>query len=713
VILISFNLWLEYYLRKSLEQEFNKSLNAIVTIGNVDMKFLSGQIVIEDFVLVGKNEFSKDTLISCGSIIAEPGEFDSKTSTLNFKRLIADNLTIKTVIVESGKSNWDNLIVEQDSSNNESAEQTKLFLEKLIITDGLLEYEDRTNKTFFSLRDIDLVMSFTDDSTNSTADFNFNAAFFKDSVNFVNLKSSGNLKNNESETNLDANLFVGKIPVKINATIPNDSLKNTKTRVEALADFDGLSFSNSYSSGFVKFNLNFADNYSSGQLEIEADSLEFSEADSSSVFFANFKFNVDFKMTDRLNLLVELRDCFILSNSTDTLSGKFLLNLSESNLKIESGLNGKIDIEIPFSNFGDFEGSFILKTQINSDLNYFCDAKSENSEGQLKINSRVSNPYFKISELEMLFVKNNFSSIVNLNSRIFNAKIDCEITDFLNYFNAGTIKGDINFDLDRIIFPSVEEDTNSFTNNIKFSKETVRVVFPKSFELNLLLNIDTISIDDFHIYKFANQIVLSPELISFKSDNIEIGKGTLQYELNVSKEENDTVYYSMFKLRSFDLAYFSKKDSPIEGILEVDFENTLYNYSSDMQNSGLNVVSLKGFKKPVSFLKEYGIEESSLTISDFDMVADLYSDSIKIQPFTLNVNMLQTAISGSYNYSKDDISISILLDAPETYLSPEIKIALAVFSEKSAVKLPKKKGRIIKHLKIAGSMSKPSFVIFE
>jgi hypothetical protein len=36
-----------------------------------------------------------------------------------------------------------------------------------------------------------------------------------------------------------------------------------------------------------------------------------------------------------------------------------------------------------------------------------------------------------------------------------------------------------------------------------------------------------------------------------------------------------------------------------------------------------------------------------------------------------------------------------------------------MFSEKSALKLPKKKGRIIRHLKIAGSLSKPNFIVFE
>jgi hypothetical protein len=116
---------------------------------------------------------------------------------------------------------------------------------------------------------------------------------------------------------------------------------------------------------------------------------------------------------------------------------------------------------------------------------------------------------------------------------------------------------------------------------------------------------------------------------------------------------------------------------------------------------------------PVNFLREYGINEDNLTISDFDMIADLYSDSVRIQAFTLNINKLQAAISGSYNYSKDDLSLSVLLDAPENYLSPEIKIALAMFSEKSAVKLPKKNGRIIRHLNIAGNIQSPKFKIFE
>jgi hypothetical protein len=706
-------MWFEYYLRKSLEKEFNKSLNAVVTIGNVDMKFLSGQIVIEDFVLVGKNEFSKDTIISCGSIIAEPGEFDSKTSTLKFKRLIADNLTVKTVIDESGNTNWDNLIIEQDSSSSENEEQTKLFLEKLIITDGLLEYEDRTNQTFYSLRDIDLVMSFADDSAHFAADYKFSAAFFRDSVNFVDLRLYGNLKSSESETNLVADLFVGKVPVKLNASIPADSIAESHTKVEALVDFNGKNFENAFSSGTLLLNLDFTQSFSSLNLKIEADSLEFSKPDSSSLFFADFKVNSKFKMTDKLNLLFEVSDCFILTNSTDTLSGDFVMNLSDSALKIDSDLNGKINLEIPFSNFGDFASSFIFKTQINSDLNYYCDAKSEKSEGQLKAISKCSNPYFKISKSELLFSENKFSSAISVDSEFFIAEMNCEISDFINYFNDGTVKSIVNMDMDRLNIPSSKKSKDYLVKNRKHSVEMAKINFPKALELSLLINIDTISIDNLYIYNFVNQIVLSPELLSIKSNKTEIGSGALQYEVSVRKEDNDTVYYSMFNLSKFDLSYFLQKDSKITGILEVDSENTLYNKSSEKQNAGQNLVSLKGFRMPVSFLEEYGIDEDNLVISDFDMVTDLYPDSIIIQPCTLNINKLQAAISGSYNYSKDDLSVSVLLDAPESYLSPEIKIALAVFSEKSAVKIPKKKGRIIRHLKIAGDFSSPKFKIFE
>ncbi|MDD3687784.1 MAG: hypothetical protein PHE56_13595 [Bacteroidales bacterium] len=713
VILISFNMWFEYYLRKSLEKEFNKSLNAVVTIGNVDMKFLSGQIVIEDFVLVGKNEFSNDTIISCGSIIAEPGEFDSKTSTLNFKRLIADNLAVKTVIAESGNTNWDNLIIEQDSSSTDQEEQMKLFLEKLIITDGFLEYEDRSNHTSYSLRDIDLVVSFDDDSTFSTADYKFSAAFFQDSVNFVDLRLYGSLKSSESETNLVADLFVGKVPVKLNASIPADSVAESITKVEALVDFSGLNFENAFSSGSLLLNLDFTQSFSSLNLKIDADSIKFSKPDSSSLFFADFKLKSNLKMIDRPKLMVEFSDCFIISHSVDTLSGDFLLNLSDSTLKIDSDLNGKINLEIPFSNFGDYKGTLIFKTQIESDLTYYCNSKSEKSEGKINAVSKLSNPYFKILNYELLFSESKFTSAIKLDSDFIFAEFNCVISDFLSYFNYGTVKTVANIDVGRIKIPKREETKGDFFKNVKYSEDPTEIAFPKFIQLDLQINIDTISIGNFYIYNFVNQIYLSPEFLTIKSNRTEIGSGSLQYEVSVRKEDNDTIYYSMFNLSNFDLAYFSKKDSKIAGVIEINSENTLYNKSSAMKNSGQNLVSLKGFKMPVNFLKEYGIDEDALVISDFDLVINLYSDSIKIQPNTINVNKVQAAISGTYNYYKDDISVRILLDAPESYLSPEIKIALAMFSEKSPVKLPKKKGRIIRHLNIAGSLKSPKFKIFE
>jgi hypothetical protein len=448
-------------------------------------------------------------------------------------------------------------------------------------------------------------------------------------------------------------------------------------------------------------------------LKIEADSLEFSKPDSSSLFFADVKLNSNLKMNDRPKFLVEFSDCFILSNGNDTLSGDFILNLSDSTLKIDSDLYGKISVEIPFSSFGDFEGSFIFKTQIESDLNYYCDSKSEKSEGRINAISSLSNPYFKILNYELLFSENKFTSAIKLDSDFIFAEFICVLSDFLSYFNYGTVKTVANLDVGRIKIPKGEETKGDFFKNVKYSEDPTEIFFPKFIQLDLLINIDTISIDNLQIYKFVNQIVVSPELLSIKSNKTEIGSGALQYEVSVRKEDNDTVYYSMFNLSKFDLSYFSQKDSKITGILDVDSENTLYNKSSAKKNSGQNLVSLKGFKMPVNFLKEYGIDEDALVISDFDLVINLNSDSIKIQPCTININKVQAAISGSYNYSQDDISVSVLFDAPDSYLSPEIKIALAVFSEKSDVKLPKKKGRIIRHLNIAGSLKSPKFKIFE
>jgi hypothetical protein len=207
------------------------------------------------------------------------------------------------------------------------------------------------------------------------------------------------------------------------------------------------------------------------------------------------------------------------------------------------------------------------------------------------------------------------------------------ISDFLSYFNDGSIKTVANLDVNRIKIPNGEETKGNLLKNVGYSNDPTEIVFPKFVQLDLQINIDTISIDNFHIYNFVNQIFLSPELLSVKSNKTEIGCGVLQYEVSVRIEDNDTVYYSMFNLSKFDLSCFAQKESKIAGVIEVDSKNTLYNKSSAKKNSGQNFVSLKGFKMPVNFLKEYGIDEEALTISDVDLVVDLYSDSIRIQPY--------------------------------------------------------------------------------
>ncbi|EJX00564.1 outer membrane assembly protein [gut metagenome] len=145
-----------------VKKEGNKMLNAQFDFSHLSISLLrhfpQASVTLEDFWLKGTGTFANDTLVKAGKV----------TAAVDVLSLLGDNgfdisevsiadTRLKAIVLPDGKANWD--IMKPDTSatteENSESEETSAFrikLQKLIIKDMDLIYDDRQSKMLADIR---------------------------------------------------------------------------------------------------------------------------------------------------------------------------------------------------------------------------------------------------------------------------------------------------------------------------------------------------------------------------------------------------------------------------------------------------------------------------------------------------------------------------------------------------------------------------------
>lgn len=144
-----------------VKKEINKQLNATVDFKDVKLSLLrhfpKATISIKGLSVVGKGEFSKDTLIVADRIDATAGLFSViKGKNIKVYGLYASQPRIHLLVNQFGRMNWD---IAKSSNSTETQTDTtasdfKMQLKKYKITNGYLQYEDKNANTYLELDDL-------------------------------------------------------------------------------------------------------------------------------------------------------------------------------------------------------------------------------------------------------------------------------------------------------------------------------------------------------------------------------------------------------------------------------------------------------------------------------------------------------------------------------------------------------------------------------
>lgn len=144
-----------------VKREINKQLNATVDFKDVKLSLLrhfpKATITIKGLTIVGKGEFSNDTLLAAEKLDATAGLFSVlKGKDIKVYGLYASNPRIHLLVNQFGRANWD---IAKTSSSTSGATDTsvanfKLQLKKYKISNGYVEYKDKNAGTYIELEQL-------------------------------------------------------------------------------------------------------------------------------------------------------------------------------------------------------------------------------------------------------------------------------------------------------------------------------------------------------------------------------------------------------------------------------------------------------------------------------------------------------------------------------------------------------------------------------
>jgi hypothetical protein len=135
-----------------VKKEINKSLTAKVDFKDVSLSlfrhFPEISIVLEDFTIIGTNEFARDTLIATKSLNASVNLLSViKGKNIKVYGVFLESPRIHALVNKKGKANWDIAKEKTDTTTlaDTSASAFKMTLQQYAITNGYVYYNDETS----------------------------------------------------------------------------------------------------------------------------------------------------------------------------------------------------------------------------------------------------------------------------------------------------------------------------------------------------------------------------------------------------------------------------------------------------------------------------------------------------------------------------------------------------------------------------------------
>lgn len=174
------------------KSEINKRLNATVDFKDFGLSFFSNfpylSINIDKISVTGKNDFSKDTLITLKELQVAVNVMNViNGEKIEIKKIILDEPNIHAINLEDGRSNWDIVIPDTvpETAPDTAKSSFQLRLSKIKVIKANIRYDDKKSSNFVTLNEL----NFTGAGDLSADNFEFETGTEIEKINFIQGKT--------------------------------------------------------------------------------------------------------------------------------------------------------------------------------------------------------------------------------------------------------------------------------------------------------------------------------------------------------------------------------------------------------------------------------------------------------------------------------------------------------------------------------------------
>lgn len=206
-----------------VKKEGNKMLNAQFDFKDLNISlfrnFPQASVTLEDFWLKGTGEFANDTLVQAGEVTAAINLFSLfGDSGYDISKIFIEDTRLHAIVLPDGRPNWDIMkpdtaAVEETPAQEEEASPFKVKLQRFVIKNMNLIYDDRQGKMYADIQDFNAICAGDLGSERTTLQLEAETKSLTYKMNGIPFLANANIS---AKMNVDADLVNNKYTLKDN-----------------------------------------------------------------------------------------------------------------------------------------------------------------------------------------------------------------------------------------------------------------------------------------------------------------------------------------------------------------------------------------------------------------------------------------------------------------------------------------------------------------
>ena len=715
VIMISIPLLFSGKIESLAKTEANKMLNGEFDFSSLDISlfknFPKASLTLNNFWIKGADEFSNDTIAKGKELTATINLFSLFGDNYKIDRVILKEATLKAVIAENDKVNWDILketdqAPSQETSSEESGDFS-LELNQFTLDDLTILFDNRKDKELMSINHLQLNLKGDLSSDHTTLNISAETPSISYNVNGLALVNSISLK---TKINLDADLKNNKFTFNKNE-IQLNAIKASLDGWVALQDDDAIEMDLNLNTDKIDFKqilslipALYTNDFKGLKTEGQATLAAYAKGTYKGENLPNFNLKLDVKdasfrypalptAVEQINVFAEIDNPGGSADATTIVINPLGLSIAGNPFKVTANVTNPIsDPAFKMTANGILDLGRIkdvypledmeLNGVINANLSVAGKSSDIEKERYEQINAsgtvKLSDMVLNTSTLKDLKINQSLLTFSPENLKLSETKvefgkndltIDSQLQNYIGYFMHGsTIKGSLNvssnyLNLDDFGMSDETDEQAEQTDSV-----TTTILIPKNIDFNMNANFKEVLLAKMKFENINGRITLKDG----KADMTNLSMNTMGGEiimngfystqqpehtlLNANLIMNSLVFSQVY--RDLDMVQslapiFNSLEGTFSGAMQIKTElnenlEPVYPSLQAAGNLKTKDISLENVKALQGLAKAVKKEDLvNKPLKDLELNFTIKDGRLETKPFVFNLGDYEMTLSGT------------------------------------------------------------------